>query len=457
MEGAADVIGIPQPPIATPEARRGAGSEVSEPSAREWLTVFAMSAALVVCARSPFRRVAAFDSDEVGYLQLVKTHWFPPVHTLFVALGRGFGLATGDAYQGFWALGVVTSVLAMVATWWWLRALARPSTALAATLVLAVSPFFWCYGAVASNSYNAIVLVGSFLLGAAWRDASSPRPWRLLASALVLGLGAGYRTDIGLLWAPVFLLMIPRHRPAVVIQAVGLLVAGGLSWFAPSVIEAGGWSARWAPQAQFAHSAGYLNSVWYLGLVDAPLRYATKLGVSLTLSLGPALVLVPVGLSRLRRYPQGAILALLLTASVAPALGLHLLIHFGVPGYAFHYLPAFLALIALGADRLAGTAPAVGTLWSRWRPEFALGLSAAVLAAYFLFYPFDPNRPGWRGDFDLAFARYSRSGLADDPPTRSPSVWRTANSISRRDADASRGASPPPSQPRPIGGVPNPM
>lgn len=425
--------GIPNKRRITPlETNRDADAEVSEPTARELLQVLAAAVVLIVCTRLPFRRAVPFDSDELGYLQLVENHWFPPVHTLFVALAKGLGLVAGDAYLGFWALGIITSILAVVAAWWWLRTLVRPTTALAAALLLAVSPFFWCYGEVASNSYNAIVLVGSFLLGAAYRDAIAPKPWRAYASAVVLGMGAGYRSDIGLLWLPVFLLALHRHRPAVVFRALGLVVAGGLSWYLPSLIEAGGWSAQWESRARFAHSAGYLNSVWNLGLIDAPLRYAVKLGVALTLSLGPALVLVPVGLARLRRCSRAATLALLLGASVAPALALHLLIHFGVPGYAFHYLPALLALVALGADRLGESERAVESPRNRWRPQVALGFSAVVLAAYFLFYPADPDRRGWRGDFDLAFARYSRAGLAMEPPTRAPSTWRTANSTTSR-------------------------
>ena len=35
-----------------------------------------------------------------------------------------------------------------------------------------------------------------------------------------------------------------------------------------------------------------------------------------------------------------------------PALGSHLLVHFGVPGYAFHYVPALLGLTVLGIGEM---------------------------------------------------------------------------------------------------------
>ena len=57
-------------------------------------------------------------------------------------------------------------------------------------------------------------------------------------------------------------------------------------------------------------------------------------------------------------------------------------------------------------------------------------MGMVVLAVVFLFYPSDFNRPGFRGDFDLSFARHTRVGLRTRPPLRTPTVWRTDNSRS---------------------------
>jgi hypothetical protein len=54
--------------------------------------------------------------------------------------------------------------------------------------------------------------------------------------------------------------------------------------------------------------------------------------------------------------------------------------------------------------------------------------SAACMAGLFLFYPTDYEQPGWRGSFDLAFARHTRIGLQTPTPNRQPAIWRTANS-----------------------------
>ena len=117
-------------------------------------------------------------------------------HTLFMTFGRVLGLVAGDPYRGFILLDMLTSAVALVSAWWMLRAIVRPATAAAAALVLGVGPVFWGYGAMAGN-YTAIVVVGSLLLGIAYRGRSSPQAWQPFAAAIVLAIGTGYRQDIG--------------------------------------------------------------------------------------------------------------------------------------------------------------------------------------------------------------------------------------------------------------------
>jgi hypothetical protein len=395
-------------------------------SAGEAARAFLVALAFVVATRWPVARTEPFESDEFILVRLVGEHWFNVYHTLFIAAGRLAGVLAGDRYLGFVFLDMLTSALALATAWWWLRALVRPATAAAAALMLGLAPLFWGYGAMA-GSYTMIVAVGSFLLGVAARSWRDPKPWHPTAAAAVLAVGTGYRHDIGTLWLPVFLVIVWRHRWAPAARALGLFTALNLAWIALMLREAGGLDGYRSATREFAYQAGYLNSVWNLGLVDAPLRYAVKLAVALCWTFGPALALAPRGLLRLARGadPSGRGLAALLALSVAPALGLHLLVHFGVPGYAFHYAPAVLALVALGVGRAPSAAEA------STRPDLAparLSALGALLAAAFLFYPADFARPGFRGDFDLAFARQTRVGLRTRPPLKNPTAWRTSNS-----------------------------
>jgi hypothetical protein len=398
-----------------------------EPSRAEILLATGLALAFVLATRLPVARAMPLEPDELTFLQEVAVRWFPMHHTLFKTLGRAFGLLVGDSYRGFIALDMTMSALAMVGAWWWLRALVRPATAAAAALVMGVGPIFWGYGAMAGN-YTAIVAVGSFLLGVAIRGHSRPEPWHPYAAAAALAFGTGYRSDMGLFWLPALLVILWPHRWKRAALAVSLFVGMNLALTGAMILDSGGWDRYRAETAAFAYSAGALNSYWHLGFVDGPLRYAVKLAMALIGTLGPGLLFVPRGAARLRRSESAGFLTLLTIVSVAPPLAYHLLIHFGVPGYSFHYLPALLALAVLGIgrvaeDRVEGTARPGG---SGSVPRL-LGL-ASVLAAAFWFYPTDYLAPGWRGDFDLAFCRFTRIGLNAPLPRIHPYLWRTANS-----------------------------
>jgi hypothetical protein len=101
-----------------------------------------------------------------------------------------------------------------------------------------------------------------------------------------------------------------------------------------------------------------------------------------------------------------------------------LTVHFGVPGYAFHYVPALTALVAVGISRASELSIGGGD-----HAPIRLLAVASVLALVFWVYPTRYDRTGLWGDFDLAFARHTRSGLRTRPPIRQPSAWRTANSF----------------------------
>ncbi|MFI5460286.1 MAG: hypothetical protein ACHRXM_33125 [Isosphaerales bacterium] len=419
--------------MALPPSTHPATAGSSEPSSRSILVALVIALLFVVLTRWPVARSEPFESDEFGFLEQIATHWFPMHHTLFLTCGRLLGRLAGDPYRGFILLDMLSSAGALVSVWWFLRALVRPATALAAALLLGVGPVFWGYGAIAGN-YTAIVLVGSFLLGVAYRGRSCPRKWQPFAAAVVLAIGTGYRPDIGTLWLAVLFVILWQHRWKRAIEAGLLFTVINVVWISAMLNEVGGWDRYRALSAEYAYQCGYLNSVWHLGFIDAPVRYTVKLAMALAWTLGPALLLVPGGVWRLRRLENGRFLGGLMMLAAVPALGSHLLVQFGVPGWSFHYVPALMALVALGAQGARAAEPEgrlsllrAGLIFREPAAVRLFGI-ATVLAAIFLCYPTDYAQPGWRGSFDLSFSRLTRVGLQTPTPDRAPKYWRTANS-----------------------------
>ncbi|MDB5352220.1 MAG: hypothetical protein JWN86_3467 [Planctomycetota bacterium] len=392
-----------------------------EPSVVQCILAVALCLAFAVGTRLPVARSAALDFDEVGFLAMIHEADFPKHHTLFLATAKVLGAWAADEYRGFIWLDIVISGLAMAATWWFLRAVVAPRTAASAAVVLGVAPVFWSYGAMAGN-YTAIPLVGSTLLGIAVRGRFTPRPWHPYAAAAILAWGAGYRQDIGLFWLPVFLVILWRHRWIAGLQAGLLFTILNLAWFIPMLRDAGGWATYRAQTGEFADKAGRMNSVWQLGLIDASLRYAVKIALALSWTLGIGLLFVPRGLTRLAHRDGGPFLIATLILAAIPAMAMHLLVHFGVAGYAFHYVPGLMVLMALGLGR-----EVMGSVSDSSAARRGLAL-AATLAALFLFYPTNLDRTDLRGQFDLACARHTRVGLATKPPMRDIDLWRTTNS-----------------------------
>ncbi|WP_422930973.1 glycosyltransferase family 39 protein [Singulisphaera sp. PoT] len=391
---------------------------------------FALALLGVLATRWPVMRLVPVDYDEINFIEINRNFLLPAQHTLFLAGGRILGNLVGDGYRGIILLDMLMSALALTSAWWWLRSLVKPSTAIAATVVLGVGPVFWAYGAMAGN-YTAIVAVGCFLLGIATRTHTNPRPWHPFAAAAVLAVGTGYRSDIGTLWLPVFFVILWHHRWRRAFATAAFFTVLNLAWITPMVINVGGWEAYSAQNREFAYRCGYLNSIWNLGFVDAPVRYGVKAAMALVWTLGPGLLFAPRGMARLLRQPHGRYLAAILVLCILPPLASHLLVHFGVPGYAFHYVPALLMLVTLGIGRapepIASTSETVNSPTDQALRR--LSFLAAAMAVLFWFYPGEYKKPGLKSDFDLAFARHTRAGLRVHTIYRTPSTWRTANSV----------------------------
>ena len=264
-----------------PLISRHAIDEPLEPGRGMIFVVLGTALLFVFATRWPVARPQPFEYDEFGFLAQMASHWFPMHHTLFMTSGRLLGSSAAILIEASSCWTCSRARARSSSVWWMLRAIVRPATAAAAALLLGVGPVFWGYGAIGGN-YTAIVLVGSFLLGVAYRGRSSsrgpgtrsPRPscWRSARAIARTSARSGWRYFIVILW---------QHRWKRAIAA-GLLFTGpqpGLALGDASRRRRLGSLPRRSARSMLT-SAGYLNSIWHLGFVDAPVRYAVKLGMA---------------------------------------------------------------------------------------------------------------------------------------------------------------------------------
>ena len=203
-------------------------------------------------------------------------------------------------------------------------------------------------------------------------------------------------------------MIVWQHRWKPAIGALALFTVLNLAWLLPMLHAVGGWEAYREQSADFAYSAGLQE----FGLEPGAgrrrrLRYAVKMALAIALDARPGVDFRPSrdGPARLAR--DGKKLAALAGLERRPAAGLALAGPFRGRGVQLPLPPVLVALLAIGIGRVADSIGARSDGPSPGR----LSALAAMLAAVFLSIRPTFERPGWRGDFDLAVARYTRVGL----------------------------------------------
>ena len=161
-------------------------------------------------------------------------------------------------------------------------------------------------------------------------------------------------------------------------------------------------------------------------------RYAVKLGMALLWTLGPCLLFVPRGIVQdraarerplpgLPAHPQRHARTRLAPAGPFRRAGLRLSLCPGAarPGASW------------GSDvtlSRCGDRPPPGLLVCSISRPLGSPRSPSSWPASSCSTPPIMIMPGWRGNFDLSFARHTRIGLRTPLPDRQPANWRTANS-----------------------------
>lgn len=259
-----------------------------------------------------------------------------------------------SANQSYVAVSILFAALAIVVTYYLGKMMCDRLVGLAAALLLLTSPGFWFYSEVA---YPYTVLAfGSVALAALFYRVPRSGLLYLVGSALAFGLIGGFRQDLLLFLAPLFVASIwgkPLSHHALAFSA---FILGCLAWYIPSALLSGGFQAYNQALLLQLQYANLVSSI-FRGDLDWVYRNFIPLGEfslrSLYLAIGPLLYLgIRKALQRQRLQTQGFPF---LAIWGAPSLLFYAFIHAGDQGYVHTFLPAALILAAqaikpIGAD-----------------------------------------------------------------------------------------------------------
>lgn len=301
---------------------------------------------------------------------------YPPLHTLFLALGLVLGAA--------WAVG---PVMVGVGTWAATRAseeLLGPLQGRAAGLVLALSPFWILLGATHLSHTTAAASL-ALVLWTALRARHGGLGWALACGAAV-GAAVASRPWIGLVTSATLVLSVWGPVPTRPWRRLGAVLAGGLPfaalffWWNARLF---GGPLRLGYSAAFgsSHALGLHVDPWgnvygareALGYTGADL---VQLGAHMLETPLPAVALVGLAvLLGLRGPGPRPFLAWIVTAVLANALYWHHGVHMG-PRMLYETAPAWAALVVASAAFLTGD-----RVRPRLRRLAGWGIAAAVVGA----------------------------------------------------------------------------
>lgn len=311
--------------------------------------------AVTVVSRWPFRMRFPYAWDSVLFLRALD-HFNatihqpqPPGYLFYVSAARLARLIVPDANHALVWVSAGASAFAVAALYLLGRLLFDWLTGTIAAALLLTSVSFWYYGEIA-YPYTTLAAgsVALALLARALQVGLLPGIRGAALAALMFGLVGGFRQDLLLFMAPLFVVAFVGRPPSHWLAALGAGALGALLWLVPTAALSEGLAKYLAATLTQGGNAGGGSSPFTRGL-PAILTNANEVVVFLWRGLYFAAA--PLGYLALRRllprYVKSAAVPWVLLW-LAPPLAVYLLGHIGDYGYTFSLLPALLLLAARG-------------------------------------------------------------------------------------------------------------
>lgn len=343
--------------------------------------------ALGVLTRIPFQTEFVWAHDSVLYARAIER--FDPLdqrpqapgYLYYVLLIRAIYALVGDPNRAMTIVSLFAGAAAIALLYMFAARLYDERTARASGAFLLTAVTFWAYGGVA----YPYTLLGALSIGCAmlfWlaMRPDSGRGRRLLIATAVYGIAIGFRTDLAVFLAPLWLMAAWTAPLLWVIASAALAVLLVLSWFFASAAFDGGVSALLEAlriQGKFVDDRySVFGDLGLRAFYGNTYELARFLGRGL-MFLAPLLAAVPLSATARRiemsdRWRVAFVLVWTLTPLV-----IYVPIHVGEYGYIFSMLPGLCVIAARGAVALAR-----GARMPRALPSIVAGVALANAAVF---------------------------------------------------------------------------
>jgi hypothetical protein len=355
-----------------------------------WRLAFGLFAFALI-ARIPFATTNLYAPDSVLFARAIdrfdpfEQRPQPPGYLWYVLLVRAIDLATGDPNRAMTIVSAVAGASTVALVYLLGARLYEERTGRVAAILTMTSVTFWAYGGVAYG-YTLLAALTTLCALLFWRahdDLVAPgtRGLRLIVASAAYGISVGFRSDLAIFLAPLWLLTAIRATVSTAVVAAAAVTALVLAWIGASGIADGGVGRFLTAVSEQSRFVDERYSVFGNGPI-AIYRNSYELARFLGRGLYFLLPLIAVALlsaeARRAELRDRWRTAFLLIWTFAP-LPFYVFIHVGEYGYIFSMLPGLAIIAARGAVALAK-----GLRRPRLFP-WIVGAVALANAAIFLF------------------------------------------------------------------------
>ena len=343
--------------------------------------------ALTLATRVPFVSGQLWAWDSVLYARALEDGFHvdyvtasqrphPPGYLLYVGVAAVARQVTGDSNSALVMVSMIASALAAAALFLFARRFASDRAAALVALGFALNPLVWQYSEVA-YPYTLLGLL-SITLAACFTHTRGRGITAALIASAAFGATAGFRQDLLMIMAPLWMWMVwplPwRARAA----AAGMVSLGIMTWLVPTMVLSGG---PFAYLGSLFRQTDFVRATYSVLAQGLPALGTNVRMTFYALAWGLGLFALPVvalagaaafGAMRKRGVAFSEPMAFLI-AWITPALMFYIVLHIGEWGYVLSVLPGLYILAAVGIDRL----PTVRR--SARRVAFAASVAAPVL------------------------------------------------------------------------------